>query len=471
MNTLSLWLSSGLIGDIGWSLIHFLWQGLVLAGLLYLVLPLCRSATARHDLGLLTLFAMAAAPLATFFLLHTHAHNAGRLIAAADLLAPGGIAGGHAAAPQLAPGLLVWLVLLWLAGVVVLSLRAAAGWCVAETWRRRDTLPLSDALLRRCHDLQRRLGQSRPVRFLLSRRIDCPMVVGWFKPVVLIPLSAVTGLPAQQLDALILHELSHIVRLDAFANALQVGVETVLFYHPAVWWVSRQVRAEREHCCDDMAVSVCGDVSTYVEALISLETGRNVPALGLAASGGKLLDRVARLLGKPANARRSPLSALVGLALLGLLAASVATAQSAPQGHQTLSIRIVDEVPATDSAIVPPGDDRVSLSQPDRGGEQDLLLKKEGQIGGDVLAEAHVVNGPDGKPAIMLTFKPEAAAKFREMTRTKVGQRLAVVVNNRIIVAPKLMEPIQGSGVEITGKFADEAEARALIVEMMGTGR
>ena len=239
-----------------------------------MVLPLCRSAMARYNCALGTLLLMGLAPIATFAVLHVQRESGGALIAAPGSLSQGLFASGGSAAPaNFHPAWTAWLVMLWLGGVAGLSLRAFASWCLVRTWRYRDTSPLPDALLRRCRDLQRRLSLTRPVQFLQSRRIGVPMVIGWFKPVILVPVSAVTGLPPQQLDALILHELAHIARLDAFANVVQIAVETALFYHPAVWWVGRRVRSEREHSCDDMAVCACGDVATYVEALISLEFG------------------------------------------------------------------------------------------------------------------------------------------------------------------------------------------------------
>lgn len=230
-------------GDLGWTLVHFLWQGALLAALLHAALPLCRSATARHNCALAILAMMALAPLATFAVIHDFSN--------------GSIAESAPAALSTSVSMSA-LVIAWLAGVALLSLRTLGGWHLVQSLRRRGTSAVAPELLRRCHDLQRRLQVSRPVRFLLSRRIDAPMVIGCLRPVILIPLSAIAGLSAQQLDALILHELAHIRRLDTFTNLLLVGVETVLFYHPAVWWVSRQVRIEREHCCDDFAVAACG---------------------------------------------------------------------------------------------------------------------------------------------------------------------------------------------------------------------
>src|SRR6185436_11585192 len=131
---------------------------------------------------------------------------------------------------------------------------------------------------------------------------NAPAVVGWLRPVVLIPASAVIGLSAAQLEAVIVHELAHIRRFDALANLLQMAVETALFYHPAVWWISRRIRVEREHCCDDVAVATSGDALGYAKALASLEEWRALPSpaessLALAATGGVLKHRISRLLG------------------------------------------------------------------------------------------------------------------------------------------------------------------------------
>src|SRR5947207_1326915 len=143
-----------------------------------------------------------------------------------------------------------------------------------------------------------RIGISRPVRLLVSAVVQVPTVVGWIRPVVLMPIGALTGLPSEQVEALLLHELTHIRRHDYLVNILQGIAEALLFYHPAVWWVSGHIRTERELCCDDLAVSVSGDALTYARALAQLESYR--PAhfgATVAANGGSLSDRIARLLG------------------------------------------------------------------------------------------------------------------------------------------------------------------------------
>ncbi len=138
--------------------------------------------------------------------------------------------------------------------------------------------------------------------------MDVPTVIGWLKPTVLLPMSALAGLSPLQVEAILAHELAHVRRHDYFVNLLQTLLETLLFYHPAVWWVSGQVRVERENCCDDLAVSLCGDPVVYASALADLEELRGPASrLVMAASGGVLLNRVRRLLTGPAqHAGRGP---------------------------------------------------------------------------------------------------------------------------------------------------------------------
>src|SRR5438045_9456639 len=116
--------------------------------------------------------------------------------------------------------------------------------------------------------LARRLRVSRPIRVLQSAAVQVPAVVGWLRPVILVPASALTGLTPLQLDALLAHEIAHVRRYDYIVRVLQSVIETLLFYHPAVWGVSRRVGAEREHCCDDVAVAVCGHAQRYAQARV-----------------------------------------------------------------------------------------------------------------------------------------------------------------------------------------------------------
>ncbi len=421
MTGLLSWMPLETARDLGWTLIHFLWQGLLLAALLHIALPFCRSAIARHNCALATLILMAWTPVATFLFLHDFGSHGVAVFANTPL-------------PSAAPG--SWmsaLVLLWLAGVTALSLRALVGWHLVRALERHDILPVPADLLHRCRKMQRRLAVTSPVRFLLSRRVQVPVVIGWLRPLILIPVSALANLSPQQLDALILHELAHIRRLDTVTNMLLVGVETILFYHPAVWWVGRQIRAEREHCCDDFAVSACGDAVLYVEALTSLESWKVARIPALAANDGSLKARVARLLDVPVERRRVSLSGMAGLALFGLLAASVATAQTASKGYPSNDKSPVTLHPIQETHQLPPYPaESVHLNEEGR-----VLV--EVTIGTDgTVSQARVV-GPSGHERLDVAAANFVKGYWRWQPAVRGGK--PVTANTRVSVLFKLKKP------------------------------
>jgi len=216
---------------------------------------------------------------------------------------------------------LLWVVTVWLAGAMVFWVRLAGGWVIAARVRSmlvRRAPPEWQETLRKL-GAQIGLSSSSPAQLLVSALVEVPAVVGWLRPVVLVPVGALSGLPAEHLEALLLHELAHIRRHDYLINILQSVAESLLFYHPAVWWVSGHIRAEREQCCDDVAVSISGDAITYARALAQLESYR--PAhlnSAIAANGGSLANRIARLLGQSRPAVRTGLEPGV-ITVAGLL--------------------------------------------------------------------------------------------------------------------------------------------------------
>ena len=347
------------VQHLGWALLHSLWQGTLIALLAASALAALRNASAgaRHAAGATALVLMLAAPALTFFYLSSSAPtNAPRGEAAVESYAaseaPGAqadeaggyrgqlrVAGGakaeglsageplHAWAERSFSPVLHWFVALWLAGAFVQALRLYGGWRVAQRLKRQGTRPVGTAWEESLARLRRQLRVRRAVRLFESALVEVPTLVGWLKPVVLVPASALAGLTPRQLEALIAHELAHVRRHDYLVNLLQTLVETLLFYHPAVWWVSRQVRIERENACDDLAVEATrGGAVAYARALADLEQLRSAaqPArLAVASDGGSLVARVRRLVGGPAprpgTPRLAPLLA-AGLVLCAALA-------------------------------------------------------------------------------------------------------------------------------------------------------
>ena len=218
---------------------------------------------------------------------------------------------------------LPWLVIAWIFGVFGLSIRLAIGWRDVHRLRRGVPLPADgawQALLSRLCD---RLHIRSSVKLLESSLVDVPTMIGWLRPVILWPPALLIGLSVEQFEALLAHELAHVRRHDYLVNLVQTAIETLLFYHPAVWWLSRRIRHERECCCDDLAVTACGNRLSYASALATLEELRP-PArqLALAADGGRLLTRIRRILGLPNARRRQSLHWLFGLTLSATLLAT-----------------------------------------------------------------------------------------------------------------------------------------------------
>ena len=353
--------SAELTRRIGLVVLHSLWQGglvaLVVAGALFLMRR--RSTNARYVVACLGLLAMVALPVGTLWL---DGLVSGERAAVADNLArvrgsgpearpttgrnlgevgeeydsaerrmqmasataasgpPGdGLRGLLSRVEPLAP----WVALAWFVGVLVMAVRLAGGWAGARLLRCVGVRPIAPALEEVARHLARRVLVSGSVRVLQSSLAHVPTVVGWLRPVVLLPVSAVTGLTRAQLESVLAHELAHIRRHDYLVNAVQTLVEVLMFYHPGVWWLSKRIRAEREHCCDDVAVAACEDPREYARALTELE-GLRIAGLTevMAATGGPLMQRVRRIMAPSPSAR--PLSWPAGVAALALLVALVA---------------------------------------------------------------------------------------------------------------------------------------------------
>ncbi len=217
-----------------------------------------------------------------------------------------------------------WIIGVWLCGVGVLSLRLLLGAIGIWRWRRAvEVLP--DTIAPTIERLCATLSMQQP-RVRICRRVAEAVAVGLFKPMILLPAAWVTELPADMLEAVLAHELAHVRRLDLWVNLLQRIVETLLFYHPAVWWLSRRLRIERELCCDDLAVTATNNRLRYAETLEYVARlscagrGSPDPALAVAISSreGVLLHRVRQLLGVTPPSRTGS-AWLAGLLTLGIV--------------------------------------------------------------------------------------------------------------------------------------------------------
>lgn len=348
------------------TLVHFCWQAMLIAGV-YKVTELFLAGSKPARRYLLTLAALLAmvfvAALTFVFEVVRLGHAAQNTMFAVPLFR------AHLNPKTLLP----WLDLAWLVGVLALTVRMMGNlWSIRGLSRTATEVP--EALLRRFADLVHKAGVSNRVQVRLNSFIAGPFVVGVFRAVVYLPVSAVTQLTPAQLDAVLRHELEHIRRFDYLWNLVQTLVETLFFYHPAVWWLGQVLREQRELCCDDAALGVCDDPLVYATALLRLEEQRPhaaALALGVALNGQSpgLLPRIARMLGEaPVKApvsRYNPqwVVPLILLALTGFIvpAAQVTASTPVPKFKPTARTEIVLPVepvpparPAAKARRVPP---------------------------------------------------------------------------------------------------------------------
>ncbi len=327
-----------MVDVIGAVLLHFVWQGAVIGSAYALARPFFREVSARYRLGMSALIALALCPLVTVIYLWPTAGVAATNAASAlptigaTMLAAADRAAEHWPLRAALP----WLVGIWSLGVIALASRSL--W----QWRRlvrivREAVAPSDEWSTRLADLRARFGVRRHVQLLCSPRAITPMLIGWLRPVVLLPASMMTGFSPDQIDLIIAHELGHVCRWDYVANLFQVVLETVLFYHPVVHWISHDVRNARESCCDDLVLELAqGNPLAYARTLADLEELRHdesilVPALG--ASGGVLLARIRHIVGVSETQDRLPRTNSWPIMLIGVALALFAWRQ---QNHSTM---------------------------------------------------------------------------------------------------------------------------------------
>ncbi len=354
-------IDSSIVERIGWMLLHSVWQIALVAILFAVINSLMkrRSANARYLTGCVALLAMVALPVMTFVTLpppnvspHDDlAHDTGTPLdgVATPTDMPVALPGTDtptrlkhepdelvnqrteellAASPdadetkmgfqerfaRLIRPSLPPVVAAWLIGVLLLSLRPMIGLYTVQRLRRVGLSAVNDTLQEILRTTTARMHLNRGVEIAQSALVQVPAVIGYFRPLILLPASAVTGLTREQLEAVIAHELAHVRRHDYLVNLLQTAIETLLFYHPAVWWILRHVRRERENCCDDLALAVCDDAVDYADALVAVDQLCAVaPQPALSAGGGSLLERIRRIAGHSSPAMHAGNSWMVWL--------------------------------------------------------------------------------------------------------------------------------------------------------------
>jgi TonB family protein len=405
------------------ALIDFAWQGVLVACLLWITLLVLRNrpAHARYLASCMALVAMTAIPIITACLAF-HPVVVGSAVSgittSAALPAMTGMSLG------LVSRIRIWALPAWSLGVLVFSCRLIRGYWQLSLFKRRAT-PVPEAVRNMVDDLTIRMGLTRTVRALMTTLAEVPSVAGVVRPVILLPVSSITGLSAQQLEIILAHELAHIRRLDPLVNALQILIETMLFYHPAVWWTSARIRHERELCCDDLALNCCGNALCYARALSTLEKLRALPAVpAIGSAGGLLLYRIRRILGEcPRDYSAPRLSGILAVALaIGCLAVNIGTrvrAQDLPKSPSTIFESPGVRVEGADAIVVEP----IFYPRPaaEKGIQGTVVMQADVDTQGNI-TDARVLSGPPElrkaalQPVLTWRFKSDGRASTRQIS-------------------------------------------------------
>ncbi len=364
---------SSLVESAGLTFLHFLWQGTAIAAVLALGLHLLRRSTpeARYAVSLAAMIAMILAPLSTFFVLSV------RPVADVPPLGEESLAlltQSFEGAREI-PWLYAMLTAFWGAGAILFHVRVVLHWTYALRLRRKNVRVAPAAVRSLVRETARRWRISRPVRVLESGLTHVPIVVGWLRPVILLPASALTALPPEQLRAVILHELAHVRRHDGLVNLVQAAFESTFFFHPAVWWVSNRIRVEREYCCDDAAAGRRGEALAYARALLTLDGLRSphtgpVNRLAMSSTGGPLMKRIRRIVGAERDSAGRAVGWAVPLVLVAVAALAFVAMRPAVACPPEKNEKAKEEIAAA----------KRNLILAEKAAQENLMLAKQAEL-------------------------------------------------------------------------------------------
>lgn len=300
-----------LIRAFGWTLLHSFWQAFFVFACLRIVLRLWPQASAaiKYHLSFLSLAGISGWFIATLFAQLSALREAQAQQAIALQLDPAVITHAMQQAPVKSNGLQVmfpgmesyfpFLVGIYIIGVTVMTIKLCLDLSQLRHMRRQGVTPMGTAWEHHLKELGKRMGITKKVQLFISETLQVPVMIGFLKPVILLPAAMVNNLSPEQLEAILLHELAHIRRNDYLLNIFQSIVETILFFNPFVWWISRNIRLEREHCCDDLVIAGTVQPMHYARALVALEEYRitaNPMAMAAAHDKHHLLHRIKRIM-------------------------------------------------------------------------------------------------------------------------------------------------------------------------------
>ncbi|KAA0990688.1 M56 family metallopeptidase [Dyadobacter aurulentus] len=390
MKSISGLFSDSMMSAFGWTLVHSLWQGtaLLLIGLAAFYILRRKSALTRYAVGISLLLVQLVASLATFFHYFMKYSTPLARAVSAGANATEGLARVVRSGYEypLTFKIQLWLtahmhelVTCWAIGAAILLMRFFGGWIFTERLRAQARIVTDREWRARLGIIIAKMNIAKSVEFKETAKILTPMVIGTISPVILLPIGFLTGFSTSQVEAILAHELAHIKRNDYLINLFQSFVEVIFFFHPAIWWLSDKVRAEREHCCDDIALAVCGDKMSLAHALVKVAEWQTAPRVAMAFASKKplLLNRVQRVLGISPKTSRS-IGSLPVILLMVTLAVGVSVYAVAQKSEKTQEKKVakqsVKKKTGKSALVVVPGD-IVEMRDEEIAAEMDELIE------------------------------------------------------------------------------------------------
>jgi beta-lactamase regulating signal transducer with metallopeptidase domain len=369
-------LPNDILQALGWTVLHSLWQAFAVALLLaaYLLAWQKTDARKRYAAGNVALGSILLLALGTFVFYLNKSQAEPEL--AGEIWSDDGELLGRYFIEE-TPSFfseyfsehLPLIVTVWGIGLVFFMLKLMGGLLYIQQLKTRMTSPLPSEWQAYVAMLCGEMNIRRPVQLLESALAQTPMVLGWLKPFILLPVGAVNHLTPTQVEAILAHEMAHVLRQDYLLNLLQSLVETIFYFNPAVWWVSAHVRTERENCCDDIAVRLCGNSLAYAKALVSLqELQMAAPALAMPFSKNKnqLLHRIKRIL-QPSQNKSNLMEKLSATLLLSVAVVLLSVQANTPFGN------FLTKVVSVETPIFEPAEDPMPYKEVEYPVEADTI--------------------------------------------------------------------------------------------------
>ncbi len=461
---------------LGWTVIHSLWQAMVIALLSGVVMIALRNKTAktRYLLSNLALLTVLLSAVVTFCIYYDFSKEAGQRVFIPDTSVVAETSANAVLAnttpisqyqntaedaPLSMEGLkryfnrhIYLIVTIWVLGVALFMLRLLSSISYVYYLKSKMNFPADEYWQELLDGLAAKVNIQKGIELVESALVRSPMVIGHLKPVILFPIGAINRLNPSEVEAILAHELAHVMRNDYAFNIIQSVIEALFYFHPAVWWISAQIRAERENCCDDVAIELCGNSMTYAKSLVSVqEMAYYSPQMAMAFAGksgkNQLLMRVQRVLNQPQN-KTNIREKLIATSLLIALMIGLAFGGNRLDRRQN-DLSDISNVDSMDNSNGNSTENVDSLSengQNTEGGNFLIFVNKKGQldslpIDGEVKDGKY--NFSDNTQQIDLTVKNRQVIQFNinglEVASADIPKFGKII--NRIVAPPSPPSP------------------------------